>query len=149
MNSSDLIITFEESVVEDYLEVTPEAVALSLDGDENNLVLADSENYSKRDLRVFAETLRNVLEAMVYDGVERLRKLIGEEQKTRDLHWISVSTPPVKFQEVIVWNKYTKSSETAVYRDGRYFDTPTSNRGAVELTQAVTHWQPLSDIAPE
>jgi hypothetical protein len=52
----------EEDVVDDFLTLEGDGEKLVLEAGDQQLVLADSEFHSKRDIREFADDVRNVLE---------------------------------------------------------------------------------------
>jgi hypothetical protein len=86
---------------------------------------------------------------MYYNILSDRISAFGKVQQ--NTNWIPVSTPPIEGEQVVVWNTGYKGAETAFYKDGEFFDTLMSQRERkpINLTSVVSHWQPLTKIAPE
>lgn len=74
-------LTLEEDVVADYLTLEDEGGSLLLEAGDEQIILADTENHSKRDIRAFEEKVRTSLEALAYEATNRLRTKISEERR--------------------------------------------------------------------
>jgi hypothetical protein len=72
-------LTMEEDVVDDYLTLENNGERLVFDLGNQQLVLADSEFHSKRDVREFADDVRNVLESLAYTVSNKVRYQRSEE----------------------------------------------------------------------
>jgi hypothetical protein len=80
-------LTMEEDVVDDFLTLENDGERLVLEAGDEQLVLADSEFHSKRDIRDFESNVRNVLETMAYTVADRLRSKFSElrqEEKSKN-----------------------------------------------------------------
>jgi hypothetical protein len=91
--------TIEEGVVNDWLEMEDDGDRLQLDG----ILLADTEDYSKREIRDLEEALRNSMEAMVNEGLNRLRREIAKEDDPKN--WEGTTIPrdlPAPLKYVVV-----------------------------------------------
>jgi hypothetical protein len=87
--------TIEEGVVNDWLEMEDDGDRLQLDG----ILLADTEDYSKREIRDLEEALRNSMEAMVNEGLNRLRREIAKEDDPKNWEGTMIPRylPPLKY----------------------------------------------------
>lgn len=77
-------LTLEEDVVDDFLTLENDGEKLVLEAGDEQLVLADSEFHSKRDIREFEVNVRNVLESLAYTVADRLRTQFSILRRERE-----------------------------------------------------------------
>jgi hypothetical protein len=98
--------TIEEDVVDDWLKLSVDDDSLTFDG----IPVADTEQFSKRYIRELEEALRNSMEAMVNEGLNRLRREIAKEEPKKSpvpttQYWEGTTIPrdlPAPLKYVVV-----------------------------------------------
>ena len=68
-----------------------------------------------------------------------------EHDEAVPTQWNDLKTMPERTQQVIVWNTGWKKAETATFKDGKFLDHTGIH---VNLTNVVSHWQPITTVAP-
>lgn len=76
--------SIEQAVVDTWLVLENEGERLFLEAGDGVVVLADTENNSKTQIRAFDAELRPLLEHIVWEGLEILRGKISEERRVRE-----------------------------------------------------------------
>lgn len=140
--------TIEEQAVDEWLYLEGDGDNLTIATGDGTLILADTEEYSKRSIRDFEEQLRNTLEQMVGRGLQLLRAEIRKERaaevEKKDKDLVSLYLPQSGYIVVDTsWDRvmnYSTEGKNVLFEAGpnhpvTFFNTTEEAEAAIKNTR--------------